>query len=49
MQRVGFQRLARGFAGHAVKQPGAKEIDHDRNDDHREGRKRRLHEVTLIA
>ena len=38
MQRVGFQRLARGFAGHAVEQPGAEEIDHDRNDDHGEGR-----------
>ena len=43
MQRVGLQRLARGFAGHAVEQAGAEEIDHDRNDDHREGRERRLH------
>jgi hypothetical protein len=49
MQGVGFQRLARGFTGHAVKQSGAKEIDHDRDDDHREGRKRRLHDVTLVG
>ena len=39
MQRVGFQRLARGFAGDAIEQAGAEEIDHDRDDDHREGRR----------
>ena len=39
MQRVGLQRLARGFVRHAVEQPRAEEIDHDRNDDHREGRR----------
>ena len=49
MQRIGLQRLARGFAGHAIEQAGAKEIDHHRNGDHGEGRKRRLHDMALIA
>ena len=38
MQRVGLQRLARGLAGDAIEQAGAEEIDHDRDDDHGEGR-----------
>ena len=37
MQRVGLQGLARGLARHAVEQPGAEKIDHDRNHDHAEG------------
>ena len=49
MQRVGLERLARGFAGDAVEQAGAEEIDHDRDDDHGEGRERRLHHMTLVA
>ena len=45
MQRVGFQRLARGLARDPVEQPRAEEIHHDRNDDHAEGRERRLHHM----
>ena len=37
MQRVGFERLARGLVRHPVEQPRAEEIDHDRDGDDREG------------
>ena len=49
MQRIGLQRLARRFAGHAIEQAGAEEIDHDRHGDHGEGRDRRLHRMALVA
>ena len=49
VQRVGLQRLARGLAGHAIEQAGAEEIDHDRNDDHGEGRTRRLDRMGVVA
>ena len=35
--------------GHAVEQPRAEEIDHDRHDDHGEGRERRLDRVAVAA
>ena len=37
MQRVGFQRMARGFFGGAGQRAGAQEIDHDRHQDDAEG------------
>ena len=49
MQRIGLQRLARGFAGDAVEQARAEEIDHDRDDDHGEGRDRRLDRMAVLA
>ena len=49
MQRVGFERLARGFVGDAIEQAGAEEIDDDRNDDHREGPDRRLDRMALVG
>ncbi len=49
MQRVGFQRLARGLGGDAVEQAGAEEIDHDRDRDHRERPERRLDRMMSAA
>ena len=49
MQRVGFERVARGFLGGPVEQARAQEIDHDRYDDHDEGPDRRLDRVALRA
>ena len=49
MQRVGFQRFARGFVRHAVEQPRPEEIDHDRNDDHAERPERRFDRVAVAA
>ena len=49
MQRVGFQRLARGLGGDAVEQARAEEIDHDRDGDHGERPDRRLDRVMRAA
>jgi hypothetical protein len=48
-KRIGLQRFACGLAGHAIEQPRAKEIDHDRNNDHREGRGRGLDRLAVAA
>ena len=49
MQRIGFERLARGLGRDAVEQAGAQIVDHDRHDDHREGPERRLDRVAAAA
>ena len=48
MQRVGFQRLARGRLGDTVERPRAEKIDRDRAADDDEGRHRRLDGVSLV-
>jgi hypothetical protein len=49
MQCVCCQRLARGFFGDALERAGAKEIDHDRDRNDREGVRRRLDRMSLPA
>ena len=49
MQRVGFQRRARGIDGDAGQHAGAEEVDHDRGDDDAEGDRRRLDRMRMIA
>ena len=49
MQRVGFERLARGLRGDAAQRAGAEKIDHDRAGDDGEGRDGRLDGVRLRA
>ena len=49
MQRVGLERLARGFGRRPRQHAGAEEIDDDRDRDHREARDRRLHRGAVGA
>ena len=47
MQRVGFQRFARGFLRHLAQGAGAQEVDDDGGDDHDKGRERCFHRMAL--